>query len=275
MLLKKTVNYYGTFICIPEIIVAFIQGIDFQNNTLLFFGNFSQLYECINIYNDIEDEIKNDATYNNFEDLYLEEINSITNAVLELPEIASILDETQLDEKRVDELIESSVNKVMQELDQQIKELEQNEQREQIQSPLEPIGLRKITETNQYRGKISVNSGGKNNRISNPKHNTKYRKNYKKFVSKYIIKKKKNNNKNNNKKNNKNNKKNNKNKTRKNKRLTKSIPNTKRNNKTLKNKKGKSKSKSKSKSNNHKSKYNKKTKTNYYSSYRHNKTLKH
>jgi hypothetical protein len=268
MLLKKTVNYYGTFICIPEIIVAFIQGIDFQNNTLLFFGNFSQLYECINIYNDIEDEIKNDATYNNFEDLYLEEINSITNAVLELPEIASILDETQLDEKRVDELIESSVNKVMQELDQQIKELEQNEQQEQIRQPLDPMGLREVNETNQLRGEISVTGvGGKNNRISNPKHNTKYRKNYKKFVSKYIIKKKRDNKKNNNKK------KNNKNKTKKNKRLTKSKPNSKRNNKTLKNKKGKSKS-NKHKSN-HKSKYNKKTKTSYYNFYKHNKTLKH
>jgi hypothetical protein len=117
-----------------------------------------------------------------------------------------------------------------------------------------------------------VGAGGKNNRISNPKHNTKYRKKYKKFVSKYIIKKKKNNNKNNNKNN-----KNNKNKTRKNKRLTKSTPNSKRNNKTLKNKKSKSKLKLKSSKHksNHKSKHNKKTKTNYYNYYKHKKTLKH
>jgi hypothetical protein len=115
-----------------------------------------------------------------------------------------------------------------------------------------------------------VGTGGKNNRISNPKHNTKYRKKYKKFVSKYIIKKKKNNNKNNNNKNKKN-------KTRKNKRLTKSTPNSKRNNKTLKNKKSKSKLKSKSSKHksNHKSKYNKKAKTNYYNLYKHSKTLKH
>ena len=127
------------------------------------------------------------------------------------------------------------------------------------------------TKSHEYQSESAIPAGmggGKNNRISNPKHNTKYRKNYKKFVSKYIIKKKKKNNKN-NKNNNKNNKKNNKNKTRKNKRLTKS----KRNNKTLKNKKGKSKS-SNHKSN-HKSKFNKKTKTNYYNFYKHNKTLKH
>jgi hypothetical protein len=137
---------------------------------------------------------------------------------------------------------------------------------------LHALSLNEINETNQLTRSQTAGVGGKNNRISNPKHNTKYRKNYKKFVSKYIINKNKNNKKNN--KNNKNNnKKNNKNKTKKNKRLTKSKPNSKRNNKTLKNKKGKSKSKSKS--NNHKSNYNKKTKTNYYNYYRHNKTLKH
>ena len=157
-----------------------------------------------------------------------------------------------------------SLNKFMQQQEQKIKELEQSDKPILDTERLHALSLNENIKTNQLTRLQTAGVGGKNNRISNPKHNTKYRKNYKKFISKYIIKKKKNNKKNNNKNN-----KNNKNKTRKNKRLTKS----KRNNKTLKNKKGKSKS-SNHKSN-HKSKYNKKTKTNYYNSYRHNKTLKH
>jgi hypothetical protein len=277
-LLKKTINYYGTFICAPDIIVSFVEGIDFQSNTLLFFGDYLQLYEYINIYGETKTELISNNTYNNIETyLPLHEIYSITNAVLELPEIASMSDETQLDETKVDELIENSVNKVMQQQEHKIKELEQPDKLMLDTEQLHALGLNETIKANEFKNASATTAGGKNNRISNPKHNTKYRKNYKKFVSKYIIKKKKNNNKKNNinnKKNNNNkNNKNNKNKTKKNKRLTKSTPNTKRNNKTLKNKKGKSKSKSKS--NNHKSKYNKKTKTNYYNYYRHNKTLKH
>jgi hypothetical protein len=254
-LLKKIITYYGTFITAPEIIVSFIQGIDFKNNTLSFPGNYAQLYEYMDTYNDIEDEIKNNPMYNNFEDISLADISLVSNEILENPKISSISDETKLDETELDGLIQEYVNKLTQQLDQE-------QQPQQPQQSINPLGL---GTTAPLRELVTVETGGKPKRISNPKHNTKYRKKYKKFVSKYIIKKKKNNKKKNN--------KNNKNKTRKNKRLTKSKPNSKHNSKTLKNKKHKSKP-NKNKSN-HKSKHNKKTKTNYYNLYKHKKTLKH
>ena len=64
-LLKKIITYYGTFITAPEIIVSFIQGIDFKNNTLSFPGNYAQLYECMGTYDEIGDEITNDTMYKN------------------------------------------------------------------------------------------------------------------------------------------------------------------------------------------------------------------
>ena len=255
-LLKKIITYYGTFITAPEIIVSFIQGIDFKNNTLSFTGNFTQLYECMNTYNEIGDEITNDTMYNNFEDISLADITFITNEILKKPEIASISDETELDETMLDGLIQKYVNEFTQQLDQE------QEQEQQPQQSINPLGLQHKTIAPEPET-VTVGTGGKSNRISNPKQNTKYRKKYKRFVSKYIIKKKR-----------KNNKKNNKNKTRKNRKLPKpkpkSKPNSKHNSKTLKNKKRKTKP------NKHKSKQNnKKTKTNYYNLYKHNKTLKH
>jgi len=218
---------YGIYVYDAEILKTFIENIKLENNMIQYDGGFNSLQTIMDYRSDVE-----------FETM----VKDTTTYV--------------------------SLNQFIQQQEQKIKELEQSDKTMLDTERLHALGLNKINEREQLRENtaIGVTSGGKNNRISNPKHNTKYRKNYKKFVSKYIINKKKNN-KNNNK--NKNNKKNNKNKTKKNKRLTKSKPNSKRNNKTLKNKKGKSKS------NNHKSKYNKKTKTNYYNYYRHNKTLKH
>jgi hypothetical protein len=216
---------YGIYVYDAEILKTFIENINLKNNMIQYDGGFNSLHTIMDYRCDIE-----------FEEM----IKNSTTYV--------------------------SLNQFMQQQEQKMKELEQSYKTMLDTERLHALGLNETIKANQLtRLQTAGMGGGKNNRISNPKHNTKYRKNYKKFVSKYIIKKKKNNNK----KNKKNNKKNNKNKTRKNKRLTKSTPNTKRNNKTLKNKKGKSKS------SNHKSKYNKKTKTNYYSSYRHNKTLKH
>jgi hypothetical protein len=219
---------YGIYVYDAEILKTFIENIKLKNNMIQYDGGFNSLQTIMDYRSDVE-----------FETM----VKDTTTYV--------------------------SLNQFIQQQEQKIKELEQSDKTMLDTERLHALGLNKINEREQLRENtaIGVTSGGKNNRISNPKHNTKYRKNYKKFVSKYIIKKKKNNKKNNKNKNNK--KKNNKNKTKKNKRLTKSKPNSKQNNKTLKNKKGKSKS------NNHKSKYNKKTKTNYYNYYRHNKTLKH
>ena len=257
-LLKKIITYYGTFITAPEIIVSFIQGIDFKNNTLSFPGNYAQLYECMGTYDEIGDEITNDTMYNNFEDISLADITFISNEILKKPEIASMSDETELDETMLDGIVQKYVNEFTQQLDQE-QEQEQ-EQEQQPQQSINPLGLQHKTIAPES-ATVTVEIGGKSNRISNPKQNTKYRKKYKKFVSKYIIKKKR-----------KNNKKNNKNKTRKNRKLPKSKPKSKSKyaNKTLKNKKRKTKP------NKHKSKQNnKKTKTNYYNYYKHNKTLKH
>ena len=227
---------YGIYVYDAEILKTFIENIKLKNNMIQYDGGFNSLQTIMDYRCGVE-----------FETM----VKDTTTYV--------------------------SLNQFMQQQEQKIKELEQSDKTMLDTERLHALDLNKINEREQLtRLQTAGSKGGKNNRISNPKHNTKYRKNYKKFVSKYIIKKKKNN-KNNKKNNNKNNKKNNnkkknnKNKTKKNKRLTKSKPNSKRNNKTLKNKKGKSKSKS----SNHKSKYNKKTKTNYYNSYRHNKTLKH
>ncbi len=256
--LLRLISIRGTFIFDIKIIEAFIDGLDEVETmgSIIYNRGYDAIDTLINVKENFDGDVI-DAL--NEEGFSLMEIGDFMDEL-----ISQITEQELTDDRSIDILITSQIDLKFPKLEQQ----------EQIQSTLDPLGLREITETNQFKptSEISVPSGGKNNRISNPKHNTKYRKNYKKFVSKYIIKKKKNNNKNNNKKNNN---KNNKNKTRKNKRLTKSTPNSKRINKTLKNKKGKSKSKSKSKSNNHKSKYNKKTKTNYYNSYRHNKTLKH
>ena len=245
----------GTSIFDLEIVITFVVSISYTNRSISYPEGFEGLYTLITIKKLIDGDL----------------LESLNNDGFSLKEIGDFVDrlafeaENQLafeaenqnlsDEQKIDELVKTSITKKYEEIEA-FKKLKGKESTSSLDGTrtLLPAGM----------------GGGKNNRISNPKHNTKYRKNYKKFVSKYIIKKKKNNKKN-NKNNNKNNKKNNKNKTRKNKRLTQSTPNTKRNNKTLKNKKGKSKSKS----SNHKSKYNKKTKTNYYSSYRHNKTLKH
>jgi len=223
---------YGIYVYDAEILKTFIENIKLKNNMIQYDGGFNSLQTIMDYRSDVE-----------FETM----VKDTTTYV--------------------------SLNQFMQQQEQKIKELEQSDKTMLDTERLHALGLNKINEREQLtRLQTAGSKGGKNNRISNPKHNTKYRKNYKKFVSKYIIKKKNKNNKNNN-KHNKN--KNNKNKTRKNKRLTKSTPTSKRNNKTLKNKKGKSKSKSKSKSGNHKSKYNNKTKTNYYNYYKHNKTLKH
>jgi len=227
---------YGIYVYDAEILKTFIENIKLKNNMIQYDGGFNSLQTIMDYRCGVE-----------FETM----VKDTTTYV--------------------------SLNQFMQQQEQKIKELEQSDKTMLDTERLHALSLNEINERDQLKfAQTAASKGGKNNRISNPKHNTKYRKNYKKFVSKYIINKKKNkkNNKNNNKnnkKNNKKNKKNNKNKTKKNKRLTKSKPNSKRNNKTLKNKKGKSKSKS----NNHKSKYNKKTKTNYYNYYRHNKTLKH
>jgi hypothetical protein len=221
---------YGIYVYDAEILKTFIENIKLKNNMIQYDGGFNSLQTIMDYRSDVE-----------FETM----VKDTTTYV--------------------------SLNQFMQQQEQKIKELEQSDKTMLDTERLHALGLNKINEREQLtRLQTAGSKGGKNNRISNPKHNTKYRKNYKKFVSKYIIKKKKNNKKNNknNKKNN-NKKKNNKNRTKKNKRLTKSKPNSKRNNKTLKNKKGKSKS------SNHKSKYNKKTKTNYYNFYKHNKTLKH
>lgn len=256
--LLRFISIRGTFIFDIKIIEAFIDGLDEVETmgSIIYNRGYDAIDTLINVKENFDGDVI-DAL--NEEGFSLMEIGDFMDEL-----ISQITEQELTDDEGIERLITSQIDLIFPKLEQQ----------EQIQSTLDPLGLREITETNQFKptSEISVPSGGKNNRISNPKHNTKYRKNYKKFVSKYIIKKKKNNN-NKNKKNNNKNKKNNKNKTRKNKRLTKSTPNSKRNNKTLKNKKGKSKSKSKS--NNHKSKYNKKTKTNYYNSYRHNKTLKH
>jgi hypothetical protein len=255
-LLKKIITYYGTFITAPEIIVSFIQGIDFKNNTLSFPGNYAQLYECMGTYDEIGDEITNDTMYNNFEDISLADITFISNEILKKPEIASMSDETELDETMLDGIVQKYVNEFTQQLDQE----QEQEQEQQPQQSINPLGLQHKTIAPEPET-VTVKTGGKSNRISNPKQNTKYRKRYKKFVSKYIVKKKR-----------KSNKKNNKNKTRKNRKLPKPKPKSKSKyaNKTLKNKKRKTKP------NKHKSKQNnKKTKTNYYNYYKHNKTLKH
>ena len=258
-----------------------VEGIDYLHLNDIIYNIFVQeiMYTGVHIHRvDFLQDFINNIGFSSGELIYMDNINdaleasnSISNEKLtelkikgySLSEIIGLLYELRdkTTESTSDEDVTSIINGV---LNQEVSPVPKPTQPIQQQifnpPPLLPQDTRALVSP--------VGTGGKNNRISNPKHNTKYRKNYKKFVSKYIIKKKKKNNKN-NKNNNKNNKKNNKNKTRKNKRLIKS----KRNNKTLKNKKGKSKS-SNHKSN-HKSKFNKKTKTNYYNFYKHNKTLKH
>ena len=254
----QEIMYTGAHIHRVDFLQDFINNIGFSSGELMYMDNINDALEASN-------SISN------------EKLTELKIKGYSLSEIIGLLYELRdkTTESTSDEDVTGIINKFLnQEISSIPKKMETGidfETRKKILGDTKTHQLRENTEIPAGRG------GGKNNRISNPKHNTKYRKNYKKFVSKYIIKKKKNNKKNNknNNKNNKNNKnknkKNNKNKTKKNKRLTKSTSNSKRNNKTLKNKKGKSKSKS----NNHKSKYNKKTKTNYYNSYRHNKTLKH
>jgi len=249
-------NLYNFFQDVPEVVTKIKETRAEQNKTSI--DDLSILEKNISIKIDLYSYCLDYALSNFYDQLYDDKIDS------------------ELTFETTDEYVNFQMEKLQKCIDAQVeKYLSYDEELEQSgklidTGRLHALSLNKVTETHQFQNALPAGmGGGKNNRISNPKHNTKYRKNYKKFVSKYIIKKKKNNNKNNNKNNKKKNKKNNKNKTRKNKRLTKSTPNTKRNNKTLKNKKGKSKS------NNHKSKYNKKTKTNYYNSYRHNKTLKH
>ena len=253
-LLKKTINYYGTFICVPDIIVSFVEGIDFQSNTLLFFGDYLQLYEYINIYGETKTELVGNNTYNNIETyLPLQEIYYITEEVLELPDVESITDKQNLDERQIDEIIQKSVNQVMQ-------QLEQPQSEQQPEQQFNPLELQHVVPEGEA---VTVGTGGKNNHKS--KHNAKYRKKYKKFVSKYIIKKKKNKNKNKSRYNNKN-------KTKKNKKIAKNK--SKYAKKTLKNK-NKNKNKKRNNKSNHKSKHNKKANTNYYNRYKHNKTLKH
>ena len=245
-------NLDNFFQDVPEVVTKIKETRAEQNKTSI--DDLSILEQNISIQIDLYSYCLDYALSNFYDQLYDDKID------------------LELTFETTDEYVKFQMEKLQKCIDSQVEkylsydeELEQSDKLMLDTERLHALSLNKVTETHQFKptGEISVTSGGKNNRISNPKHNTKYRKNYKKFVSKYIIKKKKNNN--------KKNKKNNKNKTRKNKRLTKSTSNSKRNNKTLKNKKGMSKSKS----NNHKSKYNKKTKTNYYNSYRHNKTLKH
>jgi len=241
----------GTSIFDLEIVITFVVSMSYSDErwSISYPKGFEGLYTLITIKKFIDGE----------------SLEFLNDNRLSLQEIGDLVDRLAFEAENQnlsDDVIKKSIKKKYEEI----------EAFQKLQGEKSTSSLAADTRTKILAGR----GGGKNNRISNPKHNTKYRKNYKKFVSKYIIKKNKNNkknNKNNNKnnKNNKKNKKNNKNKTKKNKRLTKSTSNSKRNNKTLKNKKGKSKSKS----NNHKSKYNKKTKTNYYNSYRHNKTLKH
>ena len=255
--LSRFISIRGTFIFDIKIIEAFIDGLDVDETmgSIIYKRGYDAIDTLINVKQYFDGDVI-DAL--NEEGFSLMEIGDFMDEL-----ISQITEQELTDDAGIETLITSQIDLIFPKLEQQ----------EQIRQPLDPLGLRKITESTQFKhtGEIGTR-GGKNNRIYNPKHNTKYRKNYKKFVSKYIIKKKRNKNKNN--KNNKNNnKKNKKNKTRKNKRLTKSTSNSKRNSKTLKNKKGKSKSKSKS--GNHKSKYNNKTKTNYYNYYKHNKTLKH
>jgi hypothetical protein len=262
-LFKKTVNYYGTFICASDVVVSFVKGIDFHSNTLLFFGDYLRLYEYINIYDETKTQLIANNTYSSIETyLPLQEIYFITEEVLKAPDIASIKDAEDLDQPHIDTLIEKSVHQVMQQLEQLVT---QEEKEEEVESPKplsiarEPVALPVGTR------------GGNNISISNPKpkpkHKAKYRKKYKKFVNKYIIKKNKNKN-----KNNTNNTQNTKNKTKKNKKLSKlkSRSKSKHHNKTVKNSKRKSNLKSKSKS-----KHNNKVNTNYYNLYKRNKTLKH
>ena len=235
----------GTSIFDLEIVITFVVSMSYSDErwSISYPKGFEGLYTLITIKKFIDGE----------------SLEFLNDNRLSLQEIGDLVDSLAFEAENQnlsDDVIEKSITKKYEEI----------EAFQKLQGEKSTSSLAADTRTQVHAGM----GGGKNNRISNPKHNTKYRKNYKKFVSKYIIKKKKNNKKN-NKNNKKNKKKNNKNKTKKNKRLTKSKPNSKRNNKTLKNKKGKSKSKS----NNHKSKYNKKTKTNYYNYYRHNKTLKH
>jgi hypothetical protein len=237
----------GTSIFDLEIVITFVVSISYDINrwSISYPEGFEGLYTLITIKKLIDGESLEFLNDNEFN---LQKIGDFVDT------LAFEAEDQNLSDEQIDQLVETSIT-------------EKYEQIEAFQKLQEQKSSSSLDNT---RTLLHAGVGGKNNRIYNPKHNTKYRKNYKKFVSKYIIKKKRNKNKNN--KNNKNNnKKNKKNKTRKNKRLTKSTPNTKRNNKTLKNKKGKSKSKS----NNHKSKYNNKTKTNYYNYYKHNKTLKH
>jgi hypothetical protein len=231
--------------------VSFVEGIDFQSNTLLFFGDYLQLYEYINIYGETKTELVGNSTYNNIETyLPLQEIYYITQQVLKLPDIESITDEQDLDKRPIDELIQKSVNQVMQ-------QLEQPQSEQQPEQQFNPLKLQHVVPEGKA---VTVRTGGKNNPKS--KHNAKCRKKYKKFVSKYIIKKKKNKNKSTHSTNTMN-------KTKKNKKIAKNK--SKYAKKTLKNKKRKSKSKS----SNRKSKHNKKVNTNYYNLYKHNKTLKH
>jgi len=266
-LFKKTVNYYGTFICASDVVVSFVKGIDFHSNTLLFFGDYLRLYEYINIYDETKTQLIANNTYNSIETyLPLQEIYFITEEVLKDPNIESIKDAEYLDQPHIDTLIEKSVHQVMQQLEQLVTQ-EEKEEEEKSPKPLsivrEPVALPVGTRGgNNSRMSMSMS-------MSAPKHNAKYRKKYKKFVNKYIIKKKKNKN-----KNNTNNTKNNKNKTKKNKKLTKLKSRSKstHHNKTVKNSKRKSNIKSKS---NRKLKHNNKVNTNYYNLYKRSKTLKH
>jgi hypothetical protein len=260
--LLRLISIRGTFIFDIQIIEAFIDGLDVDDaNGIIYENGYDAIDTLINVKENFDGDVI-DAL--NEEGFSLMEIGDFMGDFMDKL-ILQITEQEIIDNADIENLIERQLYLIFPNLEQQPVQPTQS----QIYNPVPQLSQDTRIAIPAGRG------GGKNNRISNPKHNTKYRKNYKKFVSKYIIKKNKNNKKNNknNNKNNKNNKKNkkknNKNKTKKNKRLTKSKPNSKRNNKTLKNKKGKSKS------NNHKSKYNKKTKTNYYNYYRHNKTLKH
>ena len=217
------------------------------NNSIIYLKGYIGINTLINIKKYIGGEVL-DFLNSLGPDFSLKQIGDFVDNLMDEIETKN------LDEAEAKILVNDSVKN-------QLQKIEQLQQGPRTTQPLDPLGLRQVTETNQLKHSLPAGVGGKNNRISNPKQNTKYRKKYKKFVSKYIIKK-----------NRKSNKKNNKNKTRKNRKLPKSKPKSKSKyaNKTLKNKKRKTKP------NKHKSKQNnKKTKTNYYNYYKHNKTLKH
>jgi len=251
----------GTFIFDIKIIEAFIDGLDVDETmgSIIYNRGYDTIDTLINVKQYFDGDLIDTLNDKGFS---LKQIGDFMNNL-----ISEAIEQEITDDEQIDQLITTS-------LDSLEPIFQQLEQQEQIRQPLDPMGLREVNQTNQFKGELSVTNGGNNNHKS--KHKAKYRKKYKKFVSKYIIKKNKKQNKNKNKsthgtKNNTNNK------TRKNKRLTKPKHGSKSKSKsnyakkTLKNKKRKSKSKS----SNHKSKHNKQAKTNYYNLYKHNKTLKH